>query len=223
VSEDAGIEPQDYYDFVIAVSRSNHWARSPQIFTHILICSGVDPGCLSWIPDPDFYPGSRILIFIHPGSRIPNLGSLIPDPTTAKRRGKIFCCPIIFSIHKYHKIVNNFFFLAKKLRIIVLYTQNFVNKLSKIWVWDPGSGKNLFRIQGQKGTGSATQLIFTYLGCWALWDHEQYVNRFGSFAAGLSATHNRESPARTVPPAHRKEVTSSARVLSLVLWIRIRI
>jgi hypothetical protein len=38
-------------------------------------------------------------------------------------------------------------------RIIELITQKFVNKLSKLWIWDPGSefwdpgsGKNLFRI-----------------------------------------------------------------------------
>jgi hypothetical protein len=50
-------------------------------------------------------------------------------------------------------------------RIIELYTQKIVNKLSKIWVWDPGSGKNLFRIPdpGVKmapdpGSGSATLL-----------------------------------------------------------------
>jgi hypothetical protein len=36
----------------------------------------------------DVYPGSRILIFTHPGSRIPDLGSRIPDPKTAtKERG----------------------------------------------------------------------------------------------------------------------------------------
>jgi hypothetical protein len=41
----------------------------------------------------DVYPGSRILIFTHPGSRNPDLGSRIPDPKTAtKERGekKIF-------------------------------------------------------------------------------------------------------------------------------------
>jgi hypothetical protein len=36
----------------------------------------ADPGCLSRIPDP----GSRILIFTHPGSRIPDPGFRIPDP-----------------------------------------------------------------------------------------------------------------------------------------------
>jgi hypothetical protein len=31
-------------------------------------------------------------------------------------------------------------------RIIELFTQKIVTKLSKIWLWDPGSGKNLFWI-----------------------------------------------------------------------------
>jgi hypothetical protein len=40
--------------------------------------SVAHPGCLSRIPDPDFYP-----------SRIPDLGSRIPDPKTAtKERGE---------------------------------------------------------------------------------------------------------------------------------------
>jgi hypothetical protein len=33
----------------------------------------------------DVYPGSRILIFTHPGSRIPDLGSRIPDPKKATK------------------------------------------------------------------------------------------------------------------------------------------
>jgi hypothetical protein len=53
-------------------------------------------------------------------------------------------------------------------RIIELFTQQIVKKLSKIWIWDPGSGKNLFRIPdpGSKrhripdpGSGSATLLF----------------------------------------------------------------
>jgi hypothetical protein len=82
--------------------------------------------------------GSRILIFIHPGSRIKQ---------QHQKRGKFYFCPTIFCSHKYHEIVNNFIFeqvkktfLAKTLRIIVLFTQKFVNKLSKIRVWDPGFG-----------------------------------------------------------------------------------
>ncbi len=31
-------------------------------------------------------------------------------------------------------------------RIIEFFTPKIVNKLSKIWVWDPGYGKNKFRI-----------------------------------------------------------------------------
>ncbi len=36
-------------------------------------------------------------------------------------------------------------------RIIELFTQKIVTKLSKIWVWDPGS-------RGQKGTGSRIRI-----------------------------------------------------------------
>jgi hypothetical protein len=37
----------------------------------------------------DVYPGSRILIFTHPGSRISDPGSRIPDPKTAtKEKGE---------------------------------------------------------------------------------------------------------------------------------------
>jgi hypothetical protein len=47
-------------------------------FLLILYTSVADPGCLSRIPDPDFYP-----------SRIPDPGSRIPDPKTAtKERGE---------------------------------------------------------------------------------------------------------------------------------------
>jgi hypothetical protein len=55
--------------------------------------------------------------------------------------------------HIFHKIVNYFSFemLKKKIcanfqRIIYLFTPKIVTKLSKIWLWDPGSGKNLLRI-----------------------------------------------------------------------------
>jgi hypothetical protein len=37
----------------------------------------------------DVYPGSRILIFTHPASRIPDPGSRIPDPKiSTKERGE---------------------------------------------------------------------------------------------------------------------------------------
>ncbi len=54
-------------------------------------------------------------------------------------------------------------------RIVQVFTQKIFNMLSNIWVWDPGSGKNLFRIPdpGVKkapdpGSGSAT-LVKTVL------------------------------------------------------------
>jgi hypothetical protein len=120
--------------------------------------SVADPGCLSWIPDPDFYQ-----------SRIPDPGSRIHDPKTAtKERGekKLDIKPFYVAT-KFKKIINYFSFevLKKKIwanfqRIIELFTK----KLFKIWSWDPGSeirdpgsGKNPFRIPGpgvKKGTGS---------------------------------------------------------------------
>jgi hypothetical protein len=86
-----------------------------------MLCSG------SWkfIPDHDFdYYPSRILTFIHPGSRI--------QLQQQKRRGKNLLS-YLFCSHKYPKIENNFifeqvkkFFLANSLRTsaIVLFTQN---------------------------------------------------------------------------------------------------
>jgi hypothetical protein len=58
----------------------------------------------------DVYPGSRILIFTHPGSRI-------PDPKAAtKERGEKNCCHTFFCSHKFHKIENYLFLkcLSKK-------------------------------------------------------------------------------------------------------------
>ncbi len=79
---------------------------------------------------------------VYPGSRI-------PDPRTAtKERGKKICYHTFFCSHKFHKIENYFIFemLKKKIwpsfqRIIKLFTQKFVTKLSK---------------RGQKGTCSTT-------------------------------------------------------------------
>ena len=127
----------------------------------------VYPG--SRIPDP----GSRILIFTHPGSRIPDPGSRIPDPgsknSNKRERWKKISCHTFLCSHKFHKIVNYFSFevLKKKIwanfqRIIELFTKKIVKKLLKIWSWDPGSGirdpgsgKNPFRIP-DPGSGSAT-------------------------------------------------------------------
>ncbi len=87
-----------------------------------LLDSVADPGCLSRIPDSDFYPsripdlGSRIS---DPGSRIPDLGSRITDhgsKNSNKREG-------------WKKIVT---------------------KLSKVWIRDPEKTNSGSRIQGSK-------------------------------------------------------------------------
>jgi hypothetical protein len=85
------------------------------------------------------------LSFIDPC--IPNPGSRIPDPKTAtKERGEKKLLSYLFYSHKFNKIVNYFMFemLNKKIwdnfqRVIELFTPKIVTKLSKIWVWDPGS------------------------------------------------------------------------------------
>jgi hypothetical protein len=68
----------------------------------------------------------------------------------------------------FNKIENYFIFeMPKKKiwanfqRIIELFAKKIVTKLSKIWVWDPGSRKNLFPDPGVKKAldpGSATLL-----------------------------------------------------------------
>ncbi len=129
----------------------------------------------------DVYPGSRILTFTHTGSRISDPGSRIPDTgskNSNKREGwkKIWCHTFLCS-HKFHKIVHYFSFevLKKKIwanfkRITELFAQKLITKLSKVWVWDPGSEirdpektYSGSRIQGLKrhripdpGSGSAT-------------------------------------------------------------------
>jgi hypothetical protein len=127
----------------------------------LLFCF-ADPGCLSQIPNPDFYP------------------SRIPDPKTAtKERGKKISCHTFFCGHKYQKIENYFIFEMRKKknwgnfqRIIEHFTQKFVTKLSQILVRDPGSEirdprfrirdpektYSGSRIQGQKGTGSRIRI-----------------------------------------------------------------
>ncbi len=106
------------------------------------------------------------------GMFIPDPGSWflpIPDPgskTATKERGekKLDVKPFYLAT-KFNKIVNYFSFevLKKKIwanfqRILELFTKKIDKKLFKKWSWDPGSGKNPFRIpdpgsRGQKGTG----------------------------------------------------------------------
>ncbi len=119
-------------------------------------CSVADPGCLS-----------RILIFTHPGSRI--------QKQQQKRGVKKNLCHTFLSSHKFHKIVHYFSFevlkktiWAKFQRIIELFAQKIVTKLSKVWVWDLGSGIRKKpipdpRSRGQKGTGSRIRIRNTVL------------------------------------------------------------
>jgi hypothetical protein len=100
---------------------------------YLLDSSIADPGCLSRIPDPDFYP-----------SRIPDLGSRIPDPKTVPKEKdeKKFCYhTFFFCSHKFHKIEYYVIFemLKKKIwanfqRIVEVFTQKFFTMLSNIWV-----------------------------------------------------------------------------------------
>ncbi len=84
-----------------------------------------DPGCLSGIPDPDFYP-----------SRIPDLGP--PNrQQQLKGGGGIFLFYLFFVATNFTK--SNFFtgtenIWANRQRIILLFTQKIVSKLSKVWV-----------------------------------------------------------------------------------------
>jgi hypothetical protein len=116
----------------------------------------------------DVYPGSRILIFTNPGSK---------TATKERDEKKFVVIPFVWS-HKFNKMNYFIFEMVKKKvwanfqRIIELFTQKLVNKLSKIWVWDPGSEIRekpipdpVSRIQGSKrhripdpGSGSATLL-----------------------------------------------------------------
>ena len=89
----------------------------------------------------DVYHRSRILIFTHPGSRISDPGS----KNSNKREGwkKICSFYVATNFTKLH-ITLVLMCWRKKIwayfqRIIELFTQKIVNKLSKIWIWDPGS------------------------------------------------------------------------------------
>jgi hypothetical protein len=92
-----------------------------------LFCSVADPGCLSRISDPDFYP-----------SRIPDLGSRI-QKQVEKRGVENFFFKYFFVATNFPKckIILFFELLKKKIwakfhRIMELFTQKVVTKLSKI-------------------------------------------------------------------------------------------
>ncbi len=114
-----------------------------------------------FIPDP----GSWFL-------PIPDLWFRIPDPKTATKERdekKIFVIPFYVATNFTKlKIIFSFEVLKKKIwanfqKIIELFTQKIVTKLSKIWLWDPRSGIRKKPIpdpgsRGQKGTGSRIRI-----------------------------------------------------------------
>ncbi len=67
----------------------------------------------------DVYPGSHILIFTHPGSRI--------QKQQQKRGVKKICCHTIFGSHKFHKIEIYFIFEMLK-KIIWAYFQRIMEQ-----------------------------------------------------------------------------------------------
>jgi hypothetical protein len=100
-------------------------------------CSVADPGCLS-----------RVLILSIPDSGCNNNVAI-------KEEGEIKICSTSFYSHKYHKIENHFIFeqVKKKVRASL---QKIV---AKICVWDPVSGKNLFRIHNTVGLELIMEII----------------------------------------------------------------
>ena len=48
-------------------------------------------------------------------------------------------------------------------RIIELFAQKIVTKLSKVWVWDPGSGKTYSGSRGQKATNPGSRIPNLFL------------------------------------------------------------
>ncbi len=103
-----------------SLNRSNGASKNPSFLTDFknVHISVAEPGCLSRIPDPDFYPsgipdlGSRIS---DPGSRIADLrsrisdrGSQIPDlgsKNSNKREGwKKICCHTFFVAINFTKL-----------------------------------------------------------------------------------------------------------------------
>ncbi len=103
---------------------------------------------------PRHQPAFTILLtplFSHCTMQCCGSGMFIPD-----REGwKQICCHTFFVATNFTKFQILFIFeLLNKIwanfqRVIELFIQKIVTKLSEIWGWDPGSGKNLSRIPDQ--------------------------------------------------------------------------
>ncbi len=116
----------------------------------------------------------------HP-SRIPDLGSRIQKQQWKTLVKKKIVVILFFLSHKFHKIKLFYFWNVEEKNLgkfsknysIELFTQKIVSKLSKIWVWDPGSEIRDSRVgirkkpipdpgsRGQKGTGSRIRILNT--------------------------------------------------------------
>ncbi len=89
----------------------------------------------------DVYPGCWFLPIPDPGSRTPD-----PKTATKERDEKKNFCQTFFCSHKFHKCKIIVFLNCSRKKFEPnfkefreLFTQKVVTKLSKIWVWDPGS------------------------------------------------------------------------------------
>jgi hypothetical protein len=133
----------------------------------------------------DVYPGSRILIFTQPGSRISDTGS---KNSNKRERWKKICCHNFLYSHKFHKIVNYFSFEVLKKKIWANFQrikELFTKKLSKssqkygLGIRDPRTGIRKKPIpdpgsRGQKGTGSQIRIRNTVI-------FPQFVGSFHSY------------------------------------------
>ncbi len=100
----------------------------------------------------DVYPGSRILIFTHPGSRIPDPGSRIRKQQQ-KRGVKNICIHTFFCSHKYHKIENYFSFEMQKKKVLANSLPKKLSLSSQKYgfeIRDPEKTYSGSRIQGAK-------------------------------------------------------------------------
>ncbi len=119
----------------------------------------------------DVYPGTRILIFTHPGSRIQKA------KTATKERGekKLAVIPFLCS-HKFHKIEHNFSFEELKTKFGPIFKElwNFLPKTLSLSSQKVGLGfgildpeKTFSGSREQNGTGSRirnTRTVFLKTG-----------------------------------------------------------
>jgi hypothetical protein len=125
--------------------------------------------CQSVLRIRDVYPGYRILIFTHSGSRI-------SDPKTAtKERGEKFFGQTFFCSHKFHKNCKLFYFLnaeeknlgqLKIQRIIEFFPKNLSLSSKNMGLGsgipDPGSATLLPMLQkAMKDLGEQSKVVFS--------------------------------------------------------------